>query len=662
MPITNAYPINGGIRQDFQKGHLTYVTATGNTTLGYYAPVGPGWTSSGWNNQYSYLFAMAFERNGGRATVGYPTGEVYDYGPYKRQDFSGGSFGDCCIMYDPDNATGNSAATNEAYLLRTGFYEYYFADGGYSAFGCPSRDEYATGDPDDAIQFFVRRVGGETQQHSMYYDASKPQGQRVSWHSNYSCDYVSQNPSGAFNMAQGESRTLTVQFRNTGTTTWYKNSGSYPYDYICLKSTDPSGNPAVSLLNSPYNSNLGWIDSQTPCTMNESSVSPGNVATFTFTGKVASDRQLGQMIVYFRPQHSTGELLPGWAGMNYDIQVISSTSFPSDYTLLPLSGDWDNDGIFEAGVYVVETHIFYLDTDNDSFTDQAISFGASGDTPLAGDWDGNGTFTIGIYRPSTRTFWLDYNNDGVADFSRLFGNSGDTPLAGDWDGNGTFTIGIYRPSTRTFWLDYNNDGVADFSRTYGDPGDLPVVGDWDGNGTTTIGVYRPSTRKFWLDYNNDGVPDLGRTFGDTGDKPVVGDWDGNSTVTIGVYRPATQYFWLDYDNNGAADRGFQIKKQPGLPKAEPSDELRPTTFLLAPNYPNPFNVQTAISYTLPQPSRVRIDIYNILGQNVTTLIDAPQEAGEHQIIWNAGDQPTGMYFYRLTTDTASETKKMLLLK
>jgi hypothetical protein len=88
----------------------------------------------------------------------------------------------------------------------------------------------------------------------------------------------------------------------------------------------------------------------------------------------------------------------------------------------------------------------------------------------------------------------------------------------------------------------------------------------------------------------------------------------------------------------------------------------PTQFSLEQNYPNPFNAQTLISYSLPQPTHVRVDIYNILGQDVTTLMDASQEAGEHQVIWNAGDQPTGMYFYRIVTDDNVETKKMLLVK
>lgn len=119
MPITNEYAYQGGARQDFQKGYLRYQQSHTPTEVWSTSYTAPGWTSSGWNNQYSYLFARAYERNGAANTVGIPDtnshgGLVYDYGPYKRQDFSGGSFVNCSIFYDPNNATGNPAATNEA--------------------------------------------------------------------------------------------------------------------------------------------------------------------------------------------------------------------------------------------------------------------------------------------------------------------------------------------------------------------------------------------------------------------------------------------------------------------------------------------------------------------------------------------------------------------
>jgi hypothetical protein len=101
------------------------------------------------------------------------------------------------------------------------------------------------------------------------------------------------------------------------------------------------------------------------------------------------------------------------------------------------------------------------------------------------------------------------------------------------------------------------------------------------------------------------------------------------------------------------------------PKLIPENEIGvqlPDDFVLHQNYPNPFNSQTVISYSLPQSSDVTLSIYNLLGQNIGTLVNEQQPAGQHTITWVADQQPSGIYFYRLETGSASETKKMVLIK
>jgi plastocyanin len=83
---------------------------------------------------------------------------------------------------------------------------------------------------------------------------------------------------------------------------------------------------------------------------------------------------------------------------------------------------------------------------------------------------------------------------------------------------------------------------------------------------------------------------------------------------------------------------------------------------LSQNYPNPFNAQTAIAYSLPFESHVRITIFNILGQTIETLVDQNQPAGYHQALWDATDDPTGVYFYRIEAADFVATRKMLLAK
>ncbi|MEE9554235.1 MAG: right-handed parallel beta-helix repeat-containing protein [candidate division Zixibacteria bacterium] len=88
----------------------------------------------------------------------------------------------------------------------------------------------------------------------------------------------------------------------------------------------------------------------------------------------------------------------------------------------------------------------------------------------------------------------------------------------------------------------------------------------------------------------------------------------------------------------------------------------PARFILSQNYPNPFNAVTIISYSLPEPSEVVIEIYDILGRKVETLAEGQQPAGQHQAIWDADDVSSGVYFYGIQAGDFSESRSCILLK
>jgi hypothetical protein len=83
---------------------------------------------------------------------------------------------------------------------------------------------------------------------------------------------------------------------------------------------------------------------------------------------------------------------------------------------------------------------------------------------------------------------------------------------------------------------------------------------------------------------------------------------------------------------------------------------------MAQNYPNPFSESTNISFNLAKGCKVRIDIYNIQGQNICTLLDDVMDAGEYEITFNAGNLPGGLYFYKVNAGDFHAVKKMMLLK
>lgn len=88
----------------------------------------------------------------------------------------------------------------------------------------------------------------------------------------------------------------------------------------------------------------------------------------------------------------------------------------------------------------------------------------------------------------------------------------------------------------------------------------------------------------------------------------------------------------------------------------------PETFELSQNYPNPFNPSTTISFNLSQPGQVSLNVYDLNGRLIDTLVNGQQAAGPQAVTFDAGHLPSGTYVYRLTTPSGTQTKKMILIK
>jgi Secretion system C-terminal sorting domain len=88
----------------------------------------------------------------------------------------------------------------------------------------------------------------------------------------------------------------------------------------------------------------------------------------------------------------------------------------------------------------------------------------------------------------------------------------------------------------------------------------------------------------------------------------------------------------------------------------------PSSYALDQNYPNPFNPSTSIRYELPSAGFVRLSVYNLLGQEVAVLVNQDQSAGAHEARFDASTLPSGVYLYRLSTGSFSDTKRMTLVR
>jgi len=88
----------------------------------------------------------------------------------------------------------------------------------------------------------------------------------------------------------------------------------------------------------------------------------------------------------------------------------------------------------------------------------------------------------------------------------------------------------------------------------------------------------------------------------------------------------------------------------------------PDGFLLHQNYPNPFNPETNITFDIPTAGFVTLVVYDITGRVLAELVNSHLKPGSYEVKWNSGKNSSGLYFYKLTADNRSETRKMILLK
>jgi parallel beta-helix repeat protein len=175
-----------------------------------------------------------------------------------------------------------------------------------------------------------------------------------------------------------------------------------------------------------------------------------------------------------------------------------------------------------------------------------------------------------------------------------------------------------------------------------------VQGGWQGQGNIDVDP-------MFRDHENGDFHLMSIECGDAYDSPAI---DAGDPSIFDEYLHCDAGLGTEISDMGAY--GGQ-----GIPTGVDDTEegIIPNALSLSQNYPNPFNASTVISYQLPEVSVVTLDIYDMLGRKVETLVDSQtHSSGEHQITWDASDYSSGMYFYRLDVNGYSGTSKMLLLK
>ncbi|MBD3169578.1 MAG: T9SS type A sorting domain-containing protein [candidate division Zixibacteria bacterium] len=293
----------------------------------------------------------------------------------------------------------------------------------------------------------------------------------------------------------------------------------------------------------------------------------------------------------------------GWASFTEDNSTASFNrpiprSGAPDNMLAPFWTNLDP----EAGGNV------YFHTDNDSRA--VISW-----VGVPDDWE-EGTFTFQIVLDAPNIISFNYNSMGPE--GRI-----DRASIGIENGDGSIGLEVARNEIYT----YGETSVCF------EPGPAPGMFDW-------------------VDLSRDD----GQLYGGE-------SVDINITASAGNRGPGTYYSVIDLYNNDPDMKHLEIPVTMvvGPTFVDEEGEIPMRTGLYQ-NYPNPFNASTQIKYVIAQSADVKLDVYNIMGQHVASLVDEFQEEGVHMVNWDASKQASGVYFYNLQAGDTEYTKRMTLMK
>ncbi|MBN1327218.1 MAG: VCBS repeat-containing protein, partial [Candidatus Cloacimonetes bacterium] len=271
------------------------------------------------------------------------------------------------------------------------------------------------------------------------------------------------------------------------------------------------------------------------------------------------------------------------------------------------------------------------------------------------------------------------NHDGSLVFERDTGEQIKTSIiTGDLDSNGTQEIISISTDGDVYVLDNQGNDFGNY------PVDLnvtvessPILADLEGNGTANIIFGDNSGFLHALDLTGNDIDNFPIYLGSSNKVgPAIGDTDGDGDPEI-LLPNQNAYILIDFKQNvpdsriqwaafkrNARRTGNSFDPATGI---DDNDLIPVFTDFLAQNYPNPFNPDTNISFSLQEEGIIRLDVFNMKGQLVRSLVNEELPAGYHIVNWNGKDNEnkdvgSGIYLYKLNSKKFNSVKKMLLIK
>lgn len=256
----------------------------------------------------------------------------------------------------------------------------------------------------------------------------------------------------------------------------------------------------------------------------------------------------------------------------------------------------------------------------------------------------NGSFSCGQLAP-----WTLQNYEGAISTIELYND-------GYFDDDYYVFIDIENGSSADWHIQLQQTFPTDSNHVY----EIYFEADAEDTKTIAVGMQEsqdPYNSQIWTNVEIDGPNEYG---------PIEFTSNRNDPTNLFKFCPGGNNIPFYIDNIRVIDLSATSVKQKLLPFGQ-----KPSEYELFQAFPNPFNMNTTIQYQLSQPATVSLDIYNVFGQKIKTLVKSRQNDGKHTVKWNGTNEkdnivPSGIYFYRLVIGTAGKdielSGKVMLLK